>query len=129
MPYVVPTFNLLCNVKGNAGTLVAPIPPVAPYRLTGQICALVWGRRVNVASTGGTTFVGVPLQTISLLLPARTDIRGPACTIGEDCVECPAGSGRWYCVYAMDDIGRGWPNEHRCAVMMAIPSFWPDPVP
>lgn len=129
MPYRVPTFNLQCNVKTNAGTLVVPVPPVFPYRLTDQACALVWGKRVNVASTGGTTAQGVPLQTISLLLPALTDIRGPASASGEDCVECPSGSGRWYCVYAMDDIGKGWPNEHRCAVLLPILLTWPDPAP
>lgn len=129
MGYVLPTFNLLFNAKKNAGTFISPVPPVAPFRLTNQPCALVWGRRVAVGSTGGTTQQGVLTQGISLLVGPRTDVRSPACIAGEDCLEVPAGTGRWYQVMMVDDIGRGWPNEHRSALLLAILATWPAPIP
>jgi hypothetical protein len=128
MAYVVPNFNLLCNIWDgfNPGF---PAPPVGPPRLSNQVCALVLGRRVNVASTGGTGSPGIPLQAMNLLLPALTDIRGPQSAISSSAAECPAGSGRFYGVYFVDDIGKGYANEHRTACILAIAGSWPDPYP
>jgi hypothetical protein len=115
MPYVIPTFNLTCNIWHGGN-------PVGPPSLSSP-CNLAWGRRVNVASTGGTTLVGVPLVCMSLLLPKLTDIRGRSAAGGEDAVEVPAGSGRFYGSTFVDDIGKGFANEHRCAILQQMDPF------
>lgn len=126
MSFVVPTFNILCNVK------TCPVPnvpsvPVAPFRLTNQPCQLTYGRRVNTMSTGGTGFAGVLSQGINLLLPAGTDVRGPQDTVSIDMVEVPAGTGRWYAVFFVDDIGKSFANEHRTAGLQALMGSWVAP--
>lgn len=126
MGFVVPTFAIACNVK----TMIVPnVPsvPLPPYRLTNQPCNLAWGRRVNVASSGGTSAPGVPIMCMTLLLPKQADVRGPQDAVSSDMVECPAGSGRWYYVIAVDDIGKGFQNEHRAAMMRALDGSWTPP--
>jgi len=108
MAYRLPVFNLSCNIASFG--LWPVVRVVSP-------CNLAYGRRVNVASTGGTTFIGIPLVTMTLLLPPRTDVRGPLSATSADLVEVPAGTGRFYTVAFVDDIGRGFTNEHRCAVL------------
>jgi hypothetical protein len=129
MAFVVPNFNLTCDIFKNEGTLDAPVVPSLPARLAAVPCALVYGRRVNVASTGGTSSPGVPLECMSLLVPKLTDIRGPQDVVINDVVAVPAGSGRWYGVNAVDDIGKGYPNEHRSATIFALPFSWTPPYP
>jgi hypothetical protein len=126
MAFRLPTFNLLCNISAPIAPFNPSIPPM-PYRIVGQACQLTFGRRVNVASTGGTTSVGVITQTMNLLLPALVDIRGPASIGGFDMVEVPAGSGRFYQVVFVDDIGKGFANEHRTAGIFAFQ--FPVPLP
>lgn len=120
MAFVEPTYNLLCNVFDH-DTFVVP-------RIADQECNLAWGRRVNVASTGGTDVLGLPLVTMSLLVPAGVDIRGPQNSELADVIECPAGTGRFYSVVFVDDIGKGFDNEHRCAVLEQF-GPWPTPIP
>lgn len=128
MAYTQPQYNLVCSVYEPDVPNVAAIPSFPP-RILVQPCALVYGRRVNVASTGGTGAAGIPLKCMDLLVPALTDIRGLADAASFDIVECPAGSGRWYWVYYVDDIGKGWPNEHRVAGLFAIEGTWVPPYP
>jgi hypothetical protein len=74
-----------------------------------------------------------------LLLPSKTDIRDTSCAITGDVLECPAGSGRWYGVFSVDDFGKGFSNEFRVAWIgkifedldpLAFPGlFWPAPIP
>jgi hypothetical protein len=68
-----------------------------------------------------------------LLLPKGTDVRDELNATGRDGVECPAGSGRFYEVIFVDDIGKGFPNEHRGATMEKTfgpgPTEWPTPIP
>lgn len=129
MAYVVPQFNLLCNIwTGAGGWPPVGIPGGIP-RIGGQDCALVYGRRINVATSGGTTGQGFPVQVMNLLLPALTDVRGPQDGFNFDYVEVPMGSGRYYAVIFVDDIGKGWPNEHRTASLYAIPGTWLPPYP
>lgn len=121
MAYTLPTFNLTCNIYTTTGTW-----PATP-RLS-SLCNLALGRRVE--SHG---FVSGSLN-MALLLPAGTDIRaGPVPNPpGNDTVEVPAGSGRTYAVLAVDDIGKGFPNEHRVAILTAVSiatHFWPTPIP
>lgn len=89
---------------------------------------LAWGKRVNVPSTGGTASLGYPLMTMQLLLPPLTDVRGDASFVAADVVEVPSGSGRYYRVVFVDDFGKGFPNEHRGAIIYQA-SPWPVPTP
>ena len=128
--YVIPNFNLLCNIWRN--TTLGNIPsaaPTGPPDMANVPCALVFGRRVNVASTGGTNEAGVPLLCMSLLTRKGTNIQGPEGPGGVDSVECPAGTGRYYWVAMVDDIGKGYPNEHRTAGIFAIANSWTPPYP
>jgi hypothetical protein len=114
--FQLPNFNLTCGIYTSATNTL---------RLT-STCNLAWGRRVQVATTGGTGETGVPLACLVLLLPPLTDIRTPtpaadpysgAPTI-VDYVEVPLGSGRMYWVVFVDDIGKGFANEHRAAMLL-----------
>jgi hypothetical protein len=128
MAFKLPTFNLRCNIS-QPDVADTPGIPDAPYRIVDQACQLTYGRRVQVASTGGTTEVGVLVLTMNLLLPAGVDIRGPQDVVTFDMVEVPAGSGRWYRVYGVDDIGKGFSNEHRTASILALAKSWTPPYP
>jgi len=126
MAYKLPVFNLVCNIKRPpfANTPAIPSPP---YRLSSVSCQLAYGERMNASSTGGTGFAGIPLQTMNLQLPKLTDIRGPQDSVSFDMVEVPAGSGRWYWVTFVDDIGKGFTNEHRTAGIFALEGGWVAP--
>lgn len=63
-----------------------------------------------------------------LRLPARTDIRDAKSPFGGDWCECPSGSSRVYRVVFVDDIGGGFANEHRLAILETS-TFWPVPFP
>jgi hypothetical protein len=128
MAYRLPNFNILCNIK-TAGAGIPPPPPHAPWRIANQPCQLTYGQRVNVASTGGTSVAGVIVVSMSLLLPALTDIRGLQDTVRYDLVEVPAGSGRYYSVSYVDDIAKGFANEHRTAALLAMDGTWTAPYP
>lgn len=118
VPQMPLTFNAWHHANGAA--------PVGPPDVTGD-CNLAWGKRVAVPSTGGTGFVGVPLFTMTLLVVVGTDLRDRLEAGGSDTVEVPAGSGRMYeCVY-VDDLGKGFANEHRGAILYA--TIRPYPLP
>jgi len=116
MPYVQPVYNSLCNIWTGGNPVGAP-------RVVDARCNLAWGRRVNVASTGGTALVGIPLVAMTLLLPRNTDIRGRTSTTGEDAVEVPSGSGRYYLCCFVDNIGMNFANEHRGAIIQQMDPF------
>lgn len=118
MSYQVPTFNLVVNVWR-----FPVVPPAGhSFQLTGN---LAYSRRVHPIP-GDASASGM-----ALLLPAGSDIRSPVVVIGPDVVEAPAGTGRYYSVLSVDDIGKGFSNEHRCAVLIPITTYgrWPGPVP
>lgn len=128
MAFRLPTFNLRCNISVSPlGT--SPGVPTPPYRITDQLCQLTYGSRVNVVSTGGTTDRGVLVQCMNLLLPPLVDIRALQNGPNLDMVEVPSGSGRWYSVVFVDDIGKGFSNEHRTASLYAFNGSWPTPSP
>jgi len=119
MAYTVPTFNLSCNIW--SGTALPP----NPKRLT-SVCNLAFGRRHHNEDEG------FPHTLMYLLLPLLTDIRGSqGAPPAPDLVECPAGSGRHYLVMWVDDIGKGFANEHRVAglAQTTIGGAWPTPIP
>lgn len=128
--YRLPDFNLLCNVYSGFMTGIQYTVPFTLPRTANLLCALVFGQRVNVASTGGTSQLGVPVVCMSLLVPAFTDIRGLESQLLKcDAVEVPSGSARWYSVVWVDDIGKGWPNEHRTALLLPMQGTWFPPYP
>lgn len=121
MSFVLPHFNLICNIWHG------PNVPPAAADLQSE-CNLALGRRTS-------SFQGVissPTEPImSLLLPPGTDIRGGMCSSGPDVVEVPAGTGRYYTVVGLDDSGKGFPNEHRVGLISWTTTygFWPSPIP
>lgn len=120
MSFTVPTFNLNVNIWRNGN------PRTNPPDVT-AMGNLAWGRRVSYAA--GLASAG-PFILLTLLLPVGTDVRSSVTGAGSDLVEVPAGSGRFYDVNDVDDIGKGFTNEHRAAVLTqnsVVP--WPAPIP
>lgn len=122
MPYVIPQFPLDVWVWHNQTTYPPTGPPA--FEVEGNLC---WNRRVAVPSTGGTGLLGVPLFTMTLLVPKLTDLRGRRSGGTSDIVEVPALSGRYYEVIYVDDIGKGFSNEHRAAILLL--QKFPIPLP
>lgn len=131
MAFTLPTFNLTCNIHTVAGG-------VNVFRLSSD-CNLAMGRRTanpnGTVEQDGGLFGLLPI----LLLPVGTDVRDSSCGGEMDIVEVPAGTGRWYQVIAVDDVGKGFPNEHRLATLGKTWGFagngsgltlpWPTPIP
>lgn len=117
MSFSLPTFNLVCNLFSQAA------PPPAPPRIS-PVCNLAYGRRVS------DQFHAASLMYAQLLLPSLTDVRSLV-TGQRDIVEVPAGSGRFYLVNTVEDLGKGFANEHRLAVIQQTAAFgnWPIPIP
>lgn len=110
MAYVLPTFNLTCNVWHNISPASVYLIPDATFG-----CNLAPGKRVMPAPADTTA------QTLMvLLLPALSDVRANWNGVVADVVECPAGSLRFYQVHAVDDFGKGFGNEHRFALLAPI---------
>ena len=114
-----------------------PPPPGGPPALSPD-CNLAVGRRVSIPTVEGdlTTAYG----SMTLLLPKGTDIRDASCvaSLAGDLVEVPAGSGRFYFVAYVDDVGKGFLNEHRYAYISKacqasdptlFSYIWPAPIP
>jgi hypothetical protein len=132
MAFSVPDFNTDCDIyTGPWNTRV--------LRIAGQECNLQYGRRP--ASHADFPVSNEFSVCMNLLLPAGTDIRSTVCGYIADSVECPAGSGRWYFVANVDDVGKSYPNEFRVALLLAASEakfgtgseylglFWPTPIP
>lgn len=120
MPFSVPNFNIPVNIWRQASG-----PPASPDVV--EDANLAWGKRVS-SYQGVISTPNEPVMT--LLLPPGADIRGPQCSSGPDWVEAPAGSGRLYSVLGVDDIGKGFANEHRAAIIAWTDVFgsWPEPI-
>jgi hypothetical protein len=121
MGFTVPNFNLSCHIWRDAA------PPPGPPAVTSP-CNLAWGRRVSLALAPLGTLIGAVL---TLLLPPGTDIQCVQSQLAGDVVEVPAGSGCFYAVFGVGDIGKGFANEHRAALVVATSAFgnWPTPYP
>jgi len=119
MSFQQPIYNLTVSVY----TFTHTFPLGAP-RLVCQ-GNLAWGKRVSL-----NNFVGGE-AIMTLLVPPGTDVRGPVCTTGPDYVEVPAGTGRFYQVIGVDDLGKGFANEHRGVLLLATRDngTWPNPIP
>lgn len=126
MSFVIPNFNLQFDAWTADPQDVPTVPPAGGPRLSGQDCALVYGPRINGSSEltdGETDRVG---NWMFLLLPVDSGLRGYENENGADIVEVPQGTGRFYLVRGVDLVGYGWPNEHKCAVLLAFKGSFPD---
>lgn len=116
-PPRVPTFNLTCNVWfGNT-----IFPTFAAPSLAGLPCQL---------KPGDFVFSPFNFNAMYLCVPARTNIHWnrSGFPFGSDGVECPAGSGHYYRVAYVNDVGRGFSNEYRFA-LISDASPIPTPLP
>ena len=119
--FKIPTMNLICNVWRGDGAF--PKTPDVTCN-----CNLSPGEFV----VGNEGSIGMYLR-----VPAHTDLQWAISAHGSDIVEVPAGSGRFYIVAFVEDIAKGFPNEHRFAVLQVsantpTPSGatpWPTPYP
>jgi hypothetical protein len=131
MAFSLPVFNLTCEIF--TGPYLARVS-----RLT-TLCNLAWGRRIQLSPGAWGGAVDDVSPAMTLLLPALTDVRDGSNAGGPDMIECPQASGRWYLVVGVDDIGKGFANEHRAAWLgkasSAVDStryaglVWPTPIP
>lgn len=131
MAFTAPTFNLLCDVY--TGPWLTKV-----LRISGLPCNLAMGRRVQqLWAVGFNAPEGAAAP--NLLVPALSDVRDQICGGDSDLVEVPAGSGRWYVVALVDDVGKGFDNEYRLCALQKIGQamspgnfpglFWPTPIP
>lgn len=110
MAFTVPTFNLSVKIwrnRGTGGSYAAP-------DLT-TVCNLSPGRRVMLTNAG-TGLTATLVQYMEILLPKLTDVRADWNGQLGDLLEVPGGSNRFYLVLTVDDIGKGFSNEHRFAL-------------
>lgn len=115
--FPLPTFNLVANVW-HGQPLGGPYPPAAPVDVTTD-CQLAEWSRLNVHVTGAAVSLFIQIR-----VPKGTDLRGHLSASAEDIAEVPAGSGRFYSIFAVDDVGKGFANEYRCAyaTQLSIPT-------
>jgi hypothetical protein len=121
MPYTLPAFNL--NVKCYSFGSYFPNPARLAF-----MANLTPGRRVSSGIDSGGSGVGIDMMYRYLLVPALTDIRGSFSATGPDQVEVPIGTGRYYLVQDVDDVAKGFANEHRIAWLI-ISGTQPVPLP
>lgn len=123
MAFVLPTFNLECQIY------TFPYEVGEQPRLTVK-CQL---RAPNSGSPIYTSGLFAVTHGMMLLLPPGTDIRDGYSTPGNssDYVRVPLGNSGLYSVLFVNDIGKGFPNEHRYAIISKVitPNYWPVPQP
>lgn len=129
--YVTPTFNILCAVQ--TGHIGPPTP--APMRLIHVPCFLQFGSfQAPIGFQAGG--FGAIIKQMYLGCPPLTDLRSSVNAMNPDYVEVPEGSGRWYICGFVDDVWKGFPTEHRVALLTWVTTagypwspFWPVPMP
>ena len=120
MPYRLPSFNVDCAIWHQPNK-----PPAAPdLTVKGNLSP---GKVTGIWTPADVTKPNVP-GLMWLRLPAGTDVRDEVATGGADTVEVPKGSLRYYSPVWVDDIGLGFANEHRFAMLGRI-NPWPVPYP
>jgi hypothetical protein len=125
--FVVPEMPIFCDIwTGPWATKV--------LRHAGVACNQAIGKRMSFPDFA--VYTNAVNGFVTLLLPAHTDVRDPASSTGYDVVEVGAGSGRWYMVGYVDDVGRGFSNLHRMAYCIKVCEAsgfagvsWPTPLP
>src|SRR6516225_619651 len=114
--FVLPHFNLDVGIWRPGSHLYNP-PDV---EATGNLSP---GRITGAPFPEGLA-VAIGLGGMWLRLPIGTDIRDPKAPAGADTCEVPRHSQRFYTVQWVDDIGFGFTNEHRFAIIQAL-GTWP----
>jgi hypothetical protein len=118
--YRLPSFNVDAAIWHQPNK-----PPAAPDLTVkgnlspGKVTGIWTPANVGVANNQGLMW---------LRLPAGTDVRDEGAAAGADTVEVPKGSRRYYSPVWVDDIGLGFANEHRFAMLGRI-NPWPIPYP
>jgi len=121
--FTTPTFNLPVNIWRYQFPPPAGLPDVV------TVANLQSFKRTQNWLPDSTFLPSVYCSMAYLLLPAGTDVQSTAENpLGGDTVECPAGSGRFYGVWHVDDVAKGFANEYRVAVLQKYPG-WPVPIP
>lgn len=134
MAFGPPNFNLTVNLW----RVATPIGNPPDLVFTGNLSCRKNG---SVQFSGSVNALWEILQ-VELLCPKRTDIRGRNTAANFDRVEVPAGTGRFYFVAQVEDVGRGFLNEYRLARIFPLTSeaivltgqpwgalVWPEPTP
>lgn len=118
MAFVLPTFNLDFNVWH------APRVPTDGGPDDSGTCQL--------RGADHTAACVNPNETLAAgnyaLFPPLQDLRDLNSPSGTDVIEIPAGSLRYYRVLNVDDIAKGFDNEHRFAILTKW-NDWPVPIP
>lgn len=125
--FVIPQFNIYCNVHDaqyvNGTWVTRDLREVVK-------CNLSAGARFRQYGFYAlSTFEDYTTVIMQLLLPKRTDIRAGAQSANgeQDIVEVPGETGRFYLVMGVDDVGRGFSNEYRCAFIVPLFHGWAVP--
>jgi hypothetical protein len=122
MGFSLPSFPLTVNIWRFGGGPGDPVDVIAAGNLA-------YGRRVMTQYwIWGVQDPPHSAVFACLLLPPFTDVQDAFNGVGPDTVEVPAGSGRLYLVDMVDDLGKGFANEHRFA-MLSKTGAWPSPIP
>lgn len=111
MSFRLPTFNLPCSIwRHNRDWRTLP-PDVETF------CNLTPGKRVTIP-VAFTTVTALGSVYMMVLLPKGTDIRSNEDSpVQGDLIMVPTGTTRLYRVHFVDDIGKGFDNEHRFAAL------------
>lgn len=117
-PPKVPSLNLAVNVWQNFVGLFVQPPVILPTLIT--VCNLSMGDKIY-GYTGANSQVYVGFAK-------ATDVHWNRAGGGFDYLEVPAGSGMFYKILAVEDVGRGFPNEWRCSIVQHY-GVSPDPLP
>jgi hypothetical protein len=120
MAFIVPTFNLTCNIWSRATWGATSPTPIPPPDYPNVPCQL----RADMKAQGNVYLFDFLWQAEYLLVPAGTDLRIPdyATNIdfdSPDIVEVPSGSSRWYFLVYTFDVAKGFSNEYRVGVLIS----------
>jgi hypothetical protein len=129
--FTLPQFPLTCEIFSG--------PYLARVSRATSVCNLALGRRGVVLPDFEFGTTQIATGPTYVLFPPGTDVRDMNCNIpAQDLLELPQGSGRWYSVSLVDDVGKGFANEHRYAIVNKVSQrvnatdfaglFWPIPI-